>query len=381
MPDLDNAVDFASANNTNTSFGFTESSVRSLAKQINAYRSDIGLPEANFGSSPAELLAKINSSKAITGAANNGANVASTLTNQMITGGLAGGAFRASGIDYRPTTQQVVKLNGAIKSSGYTTNTYGTQYTTDNLANTVGGDTITLTEKKLDFSADESIIAGSTEGSQIITALAALAEDEKLVEEDKAPAVAITTSGTGINPNLVGAIGKIHLGMNRMLGNLRGFASQGQRMVFYMNDATFAAYLSEQDLNGRFQDSQYQFVYANKDTQTYGADFMIGRHGGVPIYIVASNADSGILNTYTVNTAGAITAQTGGNFSAVLAGIPRACTLARLVGNPSIDRVNIWTGANSELSDRNGKITVLGTIATNAGLSIPAFFNYFAVQI
>jgi hypothetical protein len=238
-----------------------------------------------------------------------------------------------------------------------------------------------LNEKKLDFSADESIIAGSTEGSQIITALAALAEDEKLVEEDKAPAVAITTSGTGINPALVGAVGKIHLGMNRMIGNLRGYASQGQRMVFYMNDALFSAYLSEQDLNGRFQDSQYQFVYANKETQTYGADFMVGRHGGVPIYIVASNADSGILNTYTVNTAGAVTAQTGGNFTAVLAGIPRACTLARLVGNPSIDRVNIWTGANSELSDRNGKITVLGTIATNAGLSIPAFFNYYAVQI
>lgn len=375
VEEINNAKSYSQATNTQAD----TARVKMWEQAINVARVRKGLDMLEFN-----VAETIDNMKTFSGAgASTGSGLVQTITGPLITGGLEGGAFIDSSVTYIPNVRGNYTPNSVLRSSGYVANAYSTPAT--NEISTFGNDPIVLTSYKALIQGSELVLATNPNPSQIILELENALEAEKLVLSDTLAASELVTSAiagtsTAVNPTTLPTYGSIHTAMNRMIGQKSKYSIQGVRPKFYLRSEAFDALISEQDANGRFQDSQYQFKFTT-EAQTVPAKGKVGTHGGFDVIIVASDSSNGILSTYTTNASGVITSASGSDKTAIWFGTPRGLHIIR--GISEMDKITMYGGSaeNSITEDINGRVSFVGTTSMGAGLLIPSFWAYYAFTL
>ena len=346
---------------------FTTGRAKSWANALNKFLVTSNQSPIAFEASTLESM------KSFTGA--NAATGSGLLDTRIITPityvGTRGGVFIESGIDYRPNSGFDMKVNSFSLNGTYAQIACGTA--TENEISTFATGTVSLLRERAEIQGCEDLIARTPDKAQLLLAFEQALENEKLVLADRKVAVAITSNAStvAIDPASIGALRPIALAMYQMQGNIGGlYSNPGIGHRYYMSPSGYSRFLRSQDAEGNFSccNSHFERAYGNTGRPDVG---LMGYFDGYPVYVT-----NGILNTYTANATGVITAQTGGANTAVLFGLPYTLTLGR--GLSDLDQIIVFDATTDRQSYYEGEVTVGAVTYMAAVLKAPAAWNYYA---
>lgn len=349
----------------------------SLAERADMWMSNINLYLKANRKSPIDfspiLEESIHNLKTFTGATTaTGQGLIETRVSTPITFvGNRGGVLIEAGVDYKPNSNYNVTFNSFQLNGSYQQIACGTD--TANEISTFAANTATLLRERAEIQGCEDVIARTPDRSQLLLSFELALENEKLLLADRKAVAAVTTnpSVAAIDPATLQTYGPIADAMLSMQANLAGMYSEpGTGHIYVMNQTVLSKLLREQDSSGKFQNGSYfERSYENGRRPSSG---LVGYFDGFPVYVT-----NGVLSTYTTNASGVITAQTGGNKSAVLFGLPFTLGIAR--GPAEYDMIQVFTPQNDRQSYYEGEVTIGAATYMAAVVKSPAAWNYFAV--
>jgi hypothetical protein len=289
-----------------------------------------------------------------------------------------GGVFIESGINFKDNAAFNVTFNGVRTDGSFTLVACGTA--TTNEISTFSNGTATLLRETAFIEGCEDVLARTPDANSTIAVFEELLENEKLILADNKVAASITSNAgvAAINPTGLSTIGEITDGMLAMIGNLGGFyTNTGNGLAFYLNRQGFSRMLREQTNTGAFISGRpfgqgyFERAFVNGRAPTHG---LVGYFDGYPVFLTP-----GILNTYTANATGVITAQTGGTNTAVILAETGVLGLAR--AGREFDDLVVFDTKNDRQAALEGEVTILATTYMAAVTIIPAGANYFAFAV
>jgi len=209
--------------------------------------------------------------------------------------------------------------------------------------------------------------------AQLFAVFEKFLEDRKMLLEDTLSAAAITSNAsvTALATSSE-SYAKISSSIYRMITNL---VKYGQLPAVYLNHSGLYSLLNERDANGQFMNDdlskagmKFSFANANGMIPEVG---LVGYMMGSPVYVTSE-----ILSTYMTDASNVITAQTGGNKTAVIVGLPKQLGIAR--GRQEFDFVTIFNPQNDRTQFTTGITEIDAQTYAGAGVINPVGFQYYA---
>lgn len=146
--------------------------------------------------------------------------------------------------------------------------------------------------------------------------------------------------------------------------------------VVYMNQTGLEIVLNEQDTVGNFGETNREEVGMFRPSVP-GVLPDAGRAGTIAYsktFVVPK-----IKDTYTINSSGVVTGQTGGTYTIIAVGVPKHAAVA--ISRPEMDTTATFTPANNYEAFNVDQTIVASRVGVGAGLINPYTWGYIAVPV
>lgn len=285
-----------------------------------------------------------------------------------------GEVYKRSGVRYLSGVIGSLQVPAATQFAQFTTSTSGTPLTNDLTANNPFlNTTINLAQEHGEIIIWNAPIFESYIGrpAQLMATFEAIMNLKKLQLEDTRLSTAITTNGTGVLESSASTF-PLSRTVKETVLSIRRF---GTTPKIYANFSGLNKLLDESDLDGNnLNGNNIVFKYKDRETQTMGASGHVGWIAGAEVHLTES-----VLNTYTVDVTGAITAQTGGTNTAILIGVPHHAAIIR--GRKELEFVSVIDGRNDLDAFRSSTTHIVSDFFLGADITNTATWRYIATAI
>jgi hypothetical protein len=333
-----------------------------------------GLPAYNTGNNGQDIVANL-SLKTLTGAdvATGSLTSVNTTSPLQYSGTRGGNVFARSGITVLTNAKRSVTLP-TVQIAKFEQRVCGTS---PSEISSYGGGTLTMTPYVGKIRGCIDQLMQTEDPAQIISELMVGLEEKKGVLYDSIMARAITSNASVLSSADPGStvIAKTHIAMSRML-RLRKYGPMG----FYLNTEGYSALIVEQNQFGDFITDHNLPRFKENQNANFETGGLIGTFHNVPVYLVVGESDEGILNTYTSNTTtnfgGAVTAQTGGTYTAIIGAVKSRLFIGRI---PERDERVVQDTGQTPWTFDTGEFYLGMQTHAGAALNVPTQAQYVLV--